>query len=134
MGTADKAPIILADDSPTICKMLATILAPLGHPIIIAPDAMNTVRLAMQNRPALCILDLDMPGDADGAIVARTLKRMQIKVLLYSSREECKLKELAAELGCDWHCKIGTTMAVVREHVRKLIEGETNEHGSLANR
>ena len=121
------APIIIADDSPTICKMLAAALTPLGHPIIIAPDAMSTVRLAMQNRPALCILDLDMPGDADGSIVGRTLKRLQVKVLLYSSLEESELKKLAAELGCECHCKVGTTLPMVREHVRKLIGEQSDD-------
>ena len=123
-----KAPIIVADDSPTICMALCAVLQPLKHPITIAPSGMATMRLAMQNRPALCILDYDLAqGDLKGDAIARLLVEQGVPVLLYSTLEESKLRELAGKIGCAYHCKVGTTMLMVKEHVRKLIEGEGNE-------
>lgn len=129
MGQHDTtAPILIADDSPTICKVLSAALQPLKRPITIAPNGMATMRLAMQNRPALCILDCDLgAGDLKGEVIARTLVGQGVPVLLYSTLEEKKLRELAAAIGCDYHCKTGTSLPMVREHVRKLIEGESHE-------
>lgn len=132
MGQDNTSPIIITDDSPTIRTLLTTILKPLNHPIAIAPNGMATVRLAMQNRPALCILDCDLgEGDLKGDAIARTLVGQGVPVLLYSTLEEKKLKELAEKIGCAYHCKIGTTLPMVREHVRKLIE--RGNHERLAN-
>jgi len=128
MGYDTTAPIIITDDSPTICMALSAALQPLKHPIIIAPSGMSTVRLAMQHRPALCILDIDMSeGDVKGDVIAHTLTSQGMRVMLYSTLEERKLAELAARIGCAYHCKVSTTMGMVREHVRKLIEGENHE-------
>lgn len=127
MGEDKKAPILITDDSPTICMALSAALQPLKHPIIIAPSGMSTVRLAMQNRPALCILDIDMSqGDIKGDVIAYTLVEGGMRVMLYSTLEERQLAELAKKIGCAYHCKMGTTIGMVREHVRKLIEGETD--------
>jgi CheY-like chemotaxis protein len=124
----DKAPILVTDDSPTICMMLSAALQPLKYPIVIAPNGMATVRLAMQNRPALCILDIELgAGDCKGDSIARAIVEQNIPVLLYSTLSPEKLQALAKSLGCEWHCKVGTSLLLVREHVRKIIEG--HHHG-----
>jgi len=124
----DIRPIIITDDSPTIRMTLSTALQPLKRPIILAPNGVATMRLAMQHRPALCILDYDLSdGDLKGDAIARTLVGQNVQVMLYSTLEESKLQELGSKIGCAWHCKMGTTLVMVREHVRKLIEGEGHE-------
>ena len=128
MGQDTKAPILITDDSPTICTTLSMVLQPLGHPVLISPNGMATMRLAMQNRPAICILDYDLSdGDLKGDAIARLLVAQGVPVMLYSTLEPKKLAELADKIGCAWHCKVNTTFPMVREHIRKLIEGEGRE-------
>jgi CheY-like chemotaxis protein/phosphoribosyl 1,2-cyclic phosphodiesterase len=81
---ADRAPaptmemgshtVLVVDDDPTIVQLLTLTLEPDGFKVVTASDGESALRLAGVERPALILLDWNMPG-ADGIEVTRALRR-----------------------------------------------------------
>src|SRR4029450_3031681 len=65
--------ILVADDDPTIVRLLTHTLEQDGFRVVTARDGMSALRLARLEHPALILLDWQMPG-ADGIEVTRTLR------------------------------------------------------------
>ncbi|HEY7141281.1 MAG TPA: response regulator [Methylomirabilota bacterium] len=70
---AEAATILIADDDPTIVRLLTLTLAPQGFRLLTASDGETALRMARAERPALVLLDWQMPG-ADGIAVTRALR------------------------------------------------------------
>lgn len=66
--------ILVADDDPTIVKLLTLALEPDGFRVVTANDGKTALDRARIERPALILLDWQMPG-ADGIEVTRALRR-----------------------------------------------------------
>jgi diguanylate cyclase (GGDEF)-like protein len=69
---ADRACVLIADDDPDILALLGLLLERDGYRVVRATDGIEALRLAREAMPALCVLDVSMPG-ADGYTVCREL-------------------------------------------------------------
>ena len=71
-----KAPLILiVEDSPTQAQKTGSILKVLyGMQVVIVANGIEALRAAVQHRPDLIILDVNLPG-MDGYQVCKRLKR-----------------------------------------------------------
>jgi CheY-like chemotaxis protein len=65
--------ILVIDDEPGITELLADILEYHGHPVMVAHDAREALRLIPLQRPELILVDLMMPS-IDGLSLALTLR------------------------------------------------------------
>ena len=65
--------ILIADDDPTVVQLLTLTLQPEGFRLLTASDGETALRMARAERPALILLDWQMPG-ADGVEVTRALR------------------------------------------------------------
>jgi CheY-like chemotaxis protein/glyoxylase-like metal-dependent hydrolase (beta-lactamase superfamily II) len=65
--------LLIADDDPEIVRLLMQALAPDKYRIVTANDGPTALRLARSERPALILLDWQMPG-AEGTEVTRALR------------------------------------------------------------
>jgi CheY-like chemotaxis protein len=72
--TAGAHTILVADDDPTIVRLLTLTLEQDGFRVITASDGQSALRLARREHPALILLDWQMPG-TDGMEVTRALRR-----------------------------------------------------------
>ena len=68
--------ILVADDDPTIVRLLTLSLDQDGFRVVTANDGKTALERARQEHPALILLDWEMPG-ADGIEVTRALRRDQ---------------------------------------------------------
>jgi len=66
--------ILVVDDNVTNASMLVSMLEPLGFPVATAGNGPEAVRLALEQRPDLVLLDLVMP-EMDGLEAAREMRR-----------------------------------------------------------
>jgi len=66
--------ILVVDDNITNASMLVSMLEPLGFPVATAGNGPEGVRLALEQRPDLVLLDLVMP-EMDGLEAAREMRR-----------------------------------------------------------
>lgn len=69
----EAATILIADDDPTIVRLLTLTLEPQGFRLLTASDGESALHIARAERPALVLLDWQMPG-ADGIAVTRALR------------------------------------------------------------
>jgi CheY-like chemotaxis protein/phosphoribosyl 1,2-cyclic phosphodiesterase len=65
--------ILIADDDPTVVQLLTLTLQSEGFRLLTANDGDTALRMARAERPALILLDWQMPG-ADGVAVTRALR------------------------------------------------------------
>jgi CheY-like chemotaxis protein/phosphoribosyl 1,2-cyclic phosphodiesterase len=72
-AAAGQPTILVADDDAEIVRLIATVLEGEGYRVVSARDGESALRLARLERPALVLLDWEMPG-ADGVEVTRTLR------------------------------------------------------------
>jgi CheY-like chemotaxis protein len=66
--------ILVADDDPTMVRLLTLALEPDGFRVVTANDGQAALAQARREHPALILLDWQMPG-ADGIEVTRALRR-----------------------------------------------------------
>jgi two-component system cell cycle response regulator DivK len=99
------APVVLVvDDNPTNLKLIAYLLQAKGYQVRTAIDAENALQEVETCRPALILMDLQLPG-MDGLELTRRLKASAdtrdiviIAVTAYAMKGD---EERARAAGCD---------------------------------
>lgn len=66
--------VLVADDDESMRKLLSTVLTMRGFEVVLAKDGRDAVAQAKGLKPALIIMDVDMPG-MDGLSALETLKK-----------------------------------------------------------
>jgi two-component system cell cycle response regulator DivK len=67
------ATILLVEDNPQNMKLATLVLRGAGHEVLQAGDALLALELARLHRPALVLMDINLPG-IDGFEATRRLK------------------------------------------------------------
>lgn len=73
---ADITTVLIADDDLEILKLTRTLLRRRGFEVIEASDGDEAMRLLLENRPQLVILDVMMPGQS-GWEVCRSIRESE---------------------------------------------------------
>ncbi len=96
--------ILVADDSPTISMMVASVLENAGYQVVTAFDGLETLEKVYQTFPDLIVLDILMPK-MNGYQVCRLLKHDQqtsfIPIIMLSAKAEQKDKFWGLYTGAD---------------------------------
>lgn len=71
---ADRLPILIVDDEPDTCKLMAKLLSALGYQADAAQDGRTALRLVDCRQYGLAILDYEMPG-MNGVDLFRRIRR-----------------------------------------------------------
>lgn len=83
--------ILVVDDSPEICELLQLHLEIAGYDVLLAADGTGAIELTREAKPALAIVDLNMPhlgGDEFVASLKSNPATRDIPVILLSSDED----------------------------------------------
>ena len=67
--------ILVVDDEPHIVEVVRDYLKQAGYRVLTASDGQTALTLARHERPDLIVLDLMLPGGADGLDVCRGVRR-----------------------------------------------------------
>jgi two-component system cell cycle response regulator DivK len=68
------ATILVVEDNPANMKLAIFVLQSAGHTVVSAPDAETGMARARDTRPALILMDIQLPG-IDGLTATAILKR-----------------------------------------------------------
>ncbi|MCA9665559.1 MAG: response regulator transcription factor [Myxococcales bacterium] len=99
--SSQNIPILVVDDDPKLCRLLAEYLAPFGYAVEVAHDGAEGLRRAQQGRFAAVILDVMMPV-MDGTEMLRQLRQTSdVPVLMLTARAEETDRIVGLELGAD---------------------------------
>lgn len=71
----EKPVVLLVDDEPGLCQLLTILLEEEGFSVITASDGEEGLRLALEQRPDLVLLDIMLPR-TDGREVCRRLRQV----------------------------------------------------------
>jgi len=96
--------ILIVDDEPSICELLAFTLEKAGYSIVKTDNGHGALELVRTAKPDLMVLDVMLPG-IDGMEVCRILKGSQstagIPIIMLTAKNEEIDKIIGLELGAD---------------------------------
>ena len=96
--------VLIADDSPTLRRIVSSVLERAGYTIVIAEDGVEAVQAAFRSQPDAIILDVQMPR-LSGYVAARLLKddwqTTDIPLVLLTSLDAASDRYWGAQTGAD---------------------------------
>jgi len=112
--------VLVVDDSADISRLLDHILTQAGYQVTVADNGEAGWATFQRLRPAICLLDVNMPG-IDGLELCRRIKQTSsTPVILLTVRAEIEAVQQGRRAGADAYLskpfEIGRLMATV-EHV-----------------
>lgn len=119
----DKKTILIVDDEKTIVDMLVINLQKEGYNTLEANDGEEAVRIALEQKPNLVLLDIMLPKMDGLAVCKRIRQSLDIPILMISAKDEEIDKILGLELGADDYItkpfSVRELMARVKANLRK---------------
>lgn len=98
------ARIVIADDSPTLRRIVTSVLTRDGHEVVAAEDGIGAVQQVFAQQPDAVVLDVQMPR-VSGFIAARVLKddwqTADIPVVMLTSLDAASDRYWAGQAGVD---------------------------------
>ncbi|MET0958364.1 MAG: response regulator [Solirubrobacterales bacterium] len=95
-ASAGESLVLVADDDADVRELVVFRLERAGYPVITAADGERALELAREQRPAVCVIDVMMPG-LDGYELTKRLRSSPetegaLIVLLTASVQEAEVK------------------------------------------
>jgi UDP-3-O-[3-hydroxymyristoyl] N-acetylglucosamine deacetylase len=99
-GTTSNQLVLVVDDEASIRRSLEGVLKDEGFSVVLAEDGESAIRILMNTRPALILLDIWMPG-MDGLETLRKIKEIHqdIPVVMISGHATISTAVAATRLG-----------------------------------
>src|SRR3954454_7869379 len=118
------ATIVIADDSPTLRRIVGSVLTKAGHEVVEAEDGVEAVQAVLRVQPDVVILDVQMPR-VSGYVAARLLKddwqTADIPIVLLTSLDAASDRYWGAPLGADHYLTKDFEAPQLVEAVRDVI-------------
>lgn len=129
-----KKTILIVDDEKTIVDMLVYNLQKEGYNTLEANDGEEAVKIALNEKPDLVLLDIMLPKMDGLAVCKRIRQTLNIPILMISAKDEEIDKILGLELGADDYItkpfSVRELMARVKANLRKAeLANITTENG-----
>ena len=116
--------VLVADDDRDILDLLAFRLGRAGYEVVSASDGEEALRLAVERKPDLAVLDVMMPK-LDGYEVTRRMRAdestKRIPVILLTARVQEHDVARGFEVGADDYMKKPFSPAELRARVQAII-------------
>lgn len=100
-GPQGQTTILVVDDEKTLRDMLGYNLRREGYRVLLAEEGGEAIRMAIEERPDLIILDIMLPGMSGFEVCRAVRKQLTVPILMLSAREDEIDKVLGLELGAD---------------------------------
>ena len=129
--------ILVVDDDPASCELVAYFLKSLGYDVAIAPDGGRALNMNLDDEIELVILDFHMPV-YDGPQVLAMLRRRrldrQVKVLALTADESEESREEMDREGADGFLTKPVDLDALHDEVVRLMPGMAQREGALHRR
>lgn len=124
---AQRIPILVVDDEPDFLELVEYNLKLAGFAVSLATNGQAAIELAQKIRPAVILLDRNMPG-MDGMEVLSELRHNsvteRIPVIMLTAHSKLGEIDQAFETGADDHIskpvELGRLGAIVKAKLQKL--------------
>lgn len=118
--------VVVADDHPLFRSVVAMLLGEWGWDVVAkAADGSEAIEAARRFRPALIVMDNDMPG-VSGIEAARTIKARwpRIRVVILTGREDEADIRTAIQCGADGYLIKSAESCELESSLRRVLRGE----------
>ena len=99
------AKILIVDDSPTLCLLMARALQRAGYEVTTAPNGQEGLRKALKERPNCIVLDVVLPGGMSGFGLCRQLRALdpqrQVSIVMVSTKNSTLDQNWGLRQGAD---------------------------------
>lgn len=117
-----KGTVVVADDSPTLRRIVSTVLGRAGYAVVLAEDGVQAIQATFAHQPVAVVLDVQMPR-ITGYVAARLLKEdwqtSDIPVILLTSLE--------AATDRYWGDKAGAARYLTKDFEAPELAGAVDE-------
>jgi DNA-binding response OmpR family regulator len=124
--------VVIADDSPTLRRILTSVLTREGYEIVPAEDGVSAVQQVFRTMPDAVVLDVQMPR-VSGYVAARLLKddwqTADIPIILLTSLDGASDRYWGAQTGADRYFTKDFEAPQLVAAVREVIDGATEALG-----
>jgi len=142
MTSAKPQSILVVEDEQSIASFVALYLKNAGYTVRTAATGSEALHQVGSNRPALILLDLNLP-DIDGIEVCRRIRKSaEVPIIMLTARDEDVDKIIGLEVGADDYLTkpfnprelVARVKSVLRRTSpdRKQLEGAVLRHGDLS--
>ena len=135
--TTSSRRILVVDDDPASCELVAYFLKSLGYSVAIAPDGNRALSMDLDDDIELVILDVHMPEYEGPEVLAMLHKRRlarPLKVLAVTGDESEETRQTMDGLGVDGFLTKPLHLPTLHEHVSRLMPGQAQSEGGLHRR
>jgi DNA-binding response OmpR family regulator len=119
--------ILVVDDDPASCDLVAYFLKSQGYRVAIAPDGNRALNAGMEDDIELVILDVHMPM-YDGVEVLAMLRERHlmrpVKVLALTGDDSAEVRSAMESKGIDGFLTKPVDLTRLRETVARLMAGQ----------
>jgi DNA-binding response OmpR family regulator len=101
--SSSRGPVLVVEDEPTIADVVARYLRRAGYETAVANDGLTAIEMAGEQRPALIVLDIMLPG-LDGLEVMRRIRKFpgdRTGIILLTARGEESDRVVGLRAGAD---------------------------------
>lgn len=125
---SDQIRLVMADDHPVVRQGLRQMIEgdPALNIVAEAGDGNEALRLILEHRPDVAVLDIDMPG-MDGFAVVRELAKSSLDVafVVLTMHNDEELFEAAMDLGIKGYVLKDSAVTDITASIRSVAEGRS---------
>jgi CheY-like chemotaxis protein len=117
--------VLVVDDDPTTCRVVARLLRASGQPAQCVPGGADALRyLATDKAPKVILLDVMMP-DIDGMALLRVIRSRaglrDVPVVMFSALSDAAVQDEARRLGAQGYVVKGGEWSALYEQIRQYV-------------
>jgi DNA-binding response OmpR family regulator len=123
----DQKKVLIVEDEATSRKIITLAIQKLGYKLLYANDGDEAVRMALEHRPDLIIMDMMLPkvdGFKATQIIKQTHDLKGITILALTARTGSYDEARSREAGCDDYITKPFRVNHLREKLIKYLGGE----------
>src|SRR5258706_6856361 len=120
-------PTLVVDDEPQIRRVLRSTLSTSGYDVIEAKDGQEAVEMAVRERPALILLDVNMPGMSGLEACSKIRSFFDGPIIMVTVRNSEHDKIFALDSGADDYVVKPFTMGELLARIRAALRRSATE-------
>lgn len=113
--------ILLVDDDPTLRRLLGDFLTTESYAVCLAASGVDALRLAYQQKPALVVMDVMMPGMDGFETSARLRELTDVPIILLTAKNDEADKLRGFRLGVDDYVTKPFSFAELAARIRAVL-------------
>ena len=120
-ATADAVRVIVVDDEPDICEMIAKYLAKYGFIVDTAGSGHALNAHLSDGSPDLLILDVNMPGEDGFSVVRRVRTNSAVPILMLTADSDTVDRVAGLEVGADDYMAKPFDLRELRARIQAIL-------------